>query len=209
LQDTQFPWRWLAIFSMGASIVAAAALPLAMNAVVKLDRSKRLLMLGAMAIAIAFTMSHSVREAVYFSRTKFESMVTSVRGTPSLNYWLPFRAQPNPRKMTGEVEIDGRNVTVTSWQPEQRSFSIDAGSATEARIRTFFYPYWVARNETGTLPTRRASDGALLIAVPPQATSVQLDFREPARTKFSTTASLSGLIIIGALLMPFRWKRKA
>ena len=208
LQDTQFPWRWLAIFSMGASIVAAAAVPLAMNAVVKLDRSKRLLLVGAMAISIAFTVSHSVREAVYFSRTKFESMVTTMRGTPSLNYWLPFRAQSNPRKMPAEVEVDGRKVTVTSWQPEQRSFSIDAGSATEARIRTFYYPHWVARNETGILPIRRDNDGALLIAIPPQATSVQLDFREPARTKVSTTASLSGLIIIGALVMPFRWKRK-
>ena len=209
LQDTQFPWRWLAIFSMGAAIVAAAALPLTMNAVVRLDRSKRMLIFGAMAISIAFTMSHSVREAVYFPRTKFESMVTAVRGTQSLNYWLPFRAQPNPRKMTSEVQVAGREVTVTSWQPEQRSFSIDAGTATEARIRTFFYPHWVARNESGILPTSRDNDGALLIALPPQATSVQLDFREPARTKFSTTASLSGLIIVGVLLLPFKWRRKA
>jgi uncharacterized membrane protein len=209
LQETQFPWRWLAIFSMGASIVAAAALPFVLSATLKLDRSKRMLVFGAMAISVAFTMSHSVREAVYFPRTKFESMLTSVRGTPSLNYWLPFRAQPNPRKMTTEVEIAGRNVTVTSWQPEQRSFSIDAGTATEARIRTFYYPHWVARNETGLLPTRRDNDGALLIELPQHATSVQLDFREPARTKFSTTASLSGLMIIGLLLMPFRWRRKA
>jgi hypothetical protein len=208
LQDTQFPWRWLAIFSMGASIVAAAALPFAMSAL-KLDRPKRILIFGAMAISVAFTMSHSVREAVYFSRTKFDSMVTNVRGTQSLNYWLPFRAQPNPRKMPSEVEIAGRHVTVTSWQPEQRSFSIDAGTATEARVRTFFYPHWVARNETGILPTRRDNDGALLITLPQQATSVQLNFREPARTKFSTMASLSGLIIIGILLMPFRWRRKA
>jgi uncharacterized membrane protein len=208
LQETQFPWRWLAIFSMGASIVAAAALPYAMSAVVNLDRSKRMLMFGAMAIAIAFTMSHSVREAVYFPRTKFDSMATSVRGTQSLNYWLPFRAQPNPRKMPLEVEIEGREVTVKSWQPEQRSFSIDAGTATEARIRTFYYPHWVATNETGILPTRRAGDGALLIELPQHATSVQLDFREPARTKVSTTVSLSGLIIVGGLLLPFRWKRK-
>jgi hypothetical protein len=209
LQETQFPWRWLAIFSMGASIVAAAALPFATSAARKLDRSKRLLIFGAMAISVAFTMSHSVREAVYFSRTKFESMTTSVRGTQSLNYWLPFRAQPNPRKMPAEVEVGDRHVTVTSWQPEQRSFSIDAGTATEARIRTFYYPHWVARNETGFLPTRRDKDGALLIELPQHATSVQLDFREPAKTKFSTTASLSGLIIIGLLSMPFRWRRKA
>jgi uncharacterized membrane protein len=208
LQETQFPWRWLAIFSMGASIVAAAALPFVMNTARNLGRPKRMLIFGAMAISVAFTMSHSVREAVYFSRTKFDSMLTSVRGTPSLNYWLPFRAQPNPRKMPNEVEIAGRNVTVASWQPEQRSFSVDAGTVTEARIRTFYYPHWVARNETGFLPTRRDQDGALLIELPQQATSVQLDFREPRRTKVSTTASLSGLMIIGLFLMPFRWRGK-
>jgi hypothetical protein len=207
LQDTQFPWRWLAIFSMGAAIVAAAALPIVMNAALKLDRHKRMLIFGAMAISVAFTFSHSVREAVYYPRTKFEDMVTSVRGTPSLNYWLPFRSPANPRKMA-EVEAADRHVTVTSWQPEHRSFLLDAGTATEARIRTFYYPHWVARNETGLLPTRRDKDGALLISLPQQATSVQLDFREPARTKFSTTASLSGLIIVGVLLLPFRWRRK-
>lgn len=208
LQDTQFPWRWLAIFSMGASIVGAAALPLVMNAAIKLDRAKRLLIFGAMVISVAFTFSHSVREAVYFPRTKFESMVTSVRGTPSLNYWIAPWAQPNPRPMTTPVEVADREVTVASWEPEQRRFSIAAGAATEARIRTFYYPHWIARNETGVLPTRPDKDGALLISLPQQATSIELDFREPARTKFSTTASLSGLIILGGLLLPFRWKRK-
>ena len=208
LQDTQFPWRWLAIFSMGAAIIAAAALPLVVNAAIKLDRAKRILIFGAMAIAVAFTFSHSVREAVYFPRTKFESMATGVRGTPSLNYWIPVWAKPNPRKMETPVEIADREVTVTNWQPEQRSFLVTAGVATEARIRSFYYPHWIARNETGILPTRADKDGALLISLPQQATSVELDFREPARTKFSTTASLSGLIILGGLLLPFRWKRK-
>jgi hypothetical protein len=208
LQDTQFPWRWLAIFSMGAAIVAAAALPLVFNAALKLDRAKRILIFGAMAIAVAFTFSHSVREAVYFPRTKFESMAESVRGTPSLNYWIPVWAQPNPRKMETPVEIADREVRVADWQPEHRSFSVTAGAATEARVRSFYYPHWIARNDTGILPTRADTDGALLISLPQQATSVELDFREPARTKCSTTASLSGLIILGGFLLPFRWQRK-
>ena len=208
LQEVQFPWRWLAVFSMGASLVAAAALPHVMDAALKLDRAKRMLVFGAMVISVAFTFSHSVKEALYFSSTRFESMVTDVRGTPSLSYWLPVWAHANPRKMAGDVEVAGREVTVTNWQPEHRSFSVAAGPATEARVKTFYYPHWVANSNAGILPTRPDTDGALLISLRPNATSVNLDFREPAKTKFSTTASLSGLIIIGALFVPFRWRRR-
>ena len=208
LQEVQFPWRWLAVVSMGASLVAAAALPHVMDAALKLDRAKRMLVFGAMVISVAFTFSHSVREALYFSSTRFESMVTDVRGTPSLSYWLPVWAHANPRKMAGDVEVAGREVTVTNWQPEHRSFSVAAGPATEARVKTFYYPHWVAKSNAGILPTRPDTDGALLISLRPNATSVNLDFREPAKTKFSTTASLSGLIIIGALFVPFRWRRR-
>jgi len=209
LQEVQFPWRWLAVFSMGASLVAAVALPLLMNAAIKLDRAKRMLVFGAMVISVAFTFSHSMKEAQYFSRTRFETMVTDVRGTPSLNYWLPIWAHSNPPKMARDVEVPEREVTIANWQPEHRRFLVTAGPATEARVKTFYYPHWTAKNEAGILPTRPDNDGALLISLPSNATAVELDFREPARTKFSTTASLSGLIIIGALLVPFRWRKKA
>ena len=204
LQDTQFPWRWMAVVSMVASIIAAAALPLVMG---KLDRVKRLLIFGAMVVSVAFTFSHSIREAQYFSRARFESMVSDVRGTPSIEYWTPIWAHSNLQKMPTEVVAAGREVTVTSWQPEHRKFSVAAGTAAEARVKTFYYPHWIARNESGVLTTRADSDGALLISLPQNATSIELDFHEPRRTRFSTITSLSGLIIIGALAIPFRRRR--
>lgn len=201
LQDTQFPWRWMAVVSMAASIIGAAALPLVMG---KLDRVKRLLIFGAMAVSVAFTFSHSIREAQYFSRARFESMVSDVRGTPSIEYWTPIWAHSNLQKMPTEVEAAGREVTVMSWQSEHRKFSVAAGTAAEARVRTFYYPHWRAKNESGVLTTRSDSDGALLVSLPQNATSIELDFQEPRRTQFSTITSLSGLIIIGALAIPLR-----
>ena len=203
LQETQFPWRWLVLSSMGGSILAAAGLSMISNGV----RAKRMLVLGAMAIALAFTLSHVVREAQYFPSNKFESMVTDVRGSSCVNYWFPIWARADARKMTSEVEAGGRVVTVNSWQPEHRKFSVAAGPAMEARVRTFYYPHWTATSAAGPLPTRPDKDGALLIALPQNATSVELDFREPRKTKISTMSSLSGLIIIGALAVPFRRRR--
>ncbi len=204
LQETQFPWRWMVLISMGGSILAAAGLPLISNGV----RAKRMLVLGAMAIAVAFTLSHVVREAQYFPPQKFETMATEVRGSSCVNYWFPIWARADVRKMSTEVEVDGRNVTVSSWRPEHRKFSVAAGPATEARVRTFYYPHWIAMSEAGSLPTRPDKDGALLISLPQNATSVDLDFREPRKTKISTMSSLSGLIIIGALAVPFRRRQR-
>jgi hypothetical protein len=203
LQETQFPWRWLVLISMGGSLLAAAGLPLISNGV----RAKRMLMLGAMAIAVAFTLSHVVREAQYFPSSRFETMVTEVRGSSCVNYWFPIWARSDARKMPTEVEANGRSVTINSWTPEHREFSVTAGPATEARVRTFYYPHWTATTETGILPTRPDKDGALLIPLPPNATSVALDFREPRKTKISTMSSLSGLIIIGMLAVPFRRRK--
>jgi hypothetical protein len=202
LQETQFPWRWLVLISMGGSILAAATLP----AVFKLNPTGRLLALGAMAVSVAFTLSHVVREAQYFPPQKFENMIAGVRGTSCVNYWFPIWAQPNPKKMA-EVEAGKRAVNVTAWDPEHRTFSVAAGPATEARVRTFYYPHWTATSEAGTLTTRPDKDGALLISLPQDATSIALDFREPRKTKFSTITSLSGLILISALAVPLRRRR--
>jgi len=208
LQETQFPWRWLILISMGGSILAAACLPLLLDTLMKLDRTKRMIVFGAMAISISFTLSHVVREAQYFPRQKFENMLSEVRGTPSVNYWFPIWSRANVREMATEIEVADRGVTVTSWQPEHRRFSVAAGQATEARVRTFYYPHWTAKNEAGLLPTRPDKDGALLISLPQSATSVELDFREPRRSKFSTISSLGGLIVIGILAAPFKRRRK-
>jgi hypothetical protein len=208
LQETQFPWRWLILISLGGSILAAAGLPLIACAEKNSDRVKRTLIFGAMAISIAFTFSHVVREAQYFPSQKFERVLTDLRGTPSVNYWLPIWSRPGIRTMATEVEIADRTANVTSWQPEHRMFSVTAGPATEARIRTFYYPHCIARNESGILPTRPDKDGALLIALPQNATTVELDFQEPRKTKFSTMSSMIGLIAIGALSVPFRRRTK-
>ena len=165
-------------------------------------------MFGVMAISVAFTLSHVVREAQYLCKERFESMLTDVRGTPSVNYWFPIWSQPDVRPMATEVEAADRVVTVASWQPEQRKFSVAAGPVTEARVRTFYYPHWTAKSEAGILDTRPDADGALLVSLPSDATSVELEFREPSKTKFSTMSSLGGLIVIGTLAAPFRRRRK-
>ena len=207
LQETQFPWRWLVVVSMGASILAAAALPLITDVGGKFDRVKRMAILGVMAISIAFTLSHIVREAQYLSPQKFENTLTEVRGTSSVNYWFPIWARSNPQPMSSAIEAD-RSVNIASWEPQHRNFSITAGPATEIRVKTFYYPHWTATSNGQALATRPDNDGALLIAVPDGATNISLEFREPARTRVSFFMSCAGLLFIGGLAIPRDWRRR-
>jgi len=47
-----------------------------------------------------------------------------------------------------------------------------------------------------------------LISVPEGATTVDLDFREPSRTRVSSVMSFAGLLFIGGLAIPRNWRRQ-
>jgi len=208
LQQTQFPWRWLALVSMGLALLTAAALPLLEQTNGVLARARRMMILGAMSVAIVFTVSHVVREAKFLPRNEFENTLSAVRGTPSVNYWFPIWASSSAKRMADEVEAAGRPVVVQSWSPERRVFQVPAGAATEARVRAFYYPHWTARSGEKLLSTRADRDGALVISLPSDATTVELAFNEPPRSRMSSWASLAGFMFIGVLAVPFPWRQK-
>ena len=209
LQQTQFPWRWLAVLTMGIVILTAAALScLGSYADTTTARVKRLAILGAMSISVAFTLGHVVREAKFLDPHAFQGKLDEVHGTASVNYWYPIWASMSPRAMTSAVEAGDRAVTVQSWTAEHRRFSIAAGNASEARVKPFYYPHWTAKSGEQLLQTRPDKDGALLVSLPANAAAVELNFVEPRRTQVSSYASLAGFIFIGALAMPLRWRRR-
>ncbi len=205
LQQIQFPWRWLAVFSMAGSLLAAATIPLWLENKMRWRRPLRLLLFGSMLVSVSFTLSHSVREAEYRNRELFDNDLHYVRGTASVNYWIPVWAKENPREMKSEVEAGNHQVAVNNWSSEHRRFEVPPGNATEARVRTFYYPHWIATSAGRVLPTHPDSDGALLISLPgnpTNTTSVNLDFREPPRTRIAAGMSAFGWLFIGFLTFP-------
>jgi hypothetical protein len=114
--------------------------------------------------------------------------------------------------MESEVEAGNRQVVVKNWAPEHRNFEVEPGEATELRVRTYYYPHWVASSAGRTLSTRADGDGALLISLPANpsnATAVNLDFREPRRSQVSAALSTFGWLFIGLLVLPsFRREAK-
>ncbi|HVG19869.1 MAG TPA: 6-pyruvoyl-tetrahydropterin synthase-related protein, partial [Blastocatellia bacterium] len=198
LQKVEFPWRWLAVTSMCAPVIVAWSIP---HWVEKARTSKRplaILAAGCVLMACAITMFQIIRGATYLPRPVFDSMAQDIARSNSIDYWLPLWAGARPKEMEGPVEVEGRRSSVNSWGPQRRDFEVSSGDAADARVRTYYYPHWVAKAGSKQLETRPDSDGALLVSLPPDAVSVSLEFIEPVRVRVATFASIIGWILIGA-----------
>jgi hypothetical protein len=207
LQEAQFPWRWLALVSLFGSITTAAAIPYWLEKSRGRARPVALLIAGSVLISLALTSSHIIREARYLSRAQFESTLASIPGSPSINYWLPIWVKQSPRNMSASVEVESRALTVDSWEAQSRTFRVGPGAATEARVRTFYYPHWTATARGRKLMLRAAEDGALLISLPAEEVAVELNFEEPLRTRAAASASIIGWSLIGVLFVSGLRKR--
>lgn len=203
LRDVQFPWRWLGITSMFGSILLAASFPSWAERLKSNFRPRDLAVGVALAFSMFFICYQVIWDAEYLQGAEFYSRFPNARGAPSHKDWLPVGAKDlvHMQKMTGDVEADSRVVTVNSWEPERRTFQIVSGPATEARVRTYYYPLWTATSAGKPLTVRPADDGALLIAVPPGETNIELQFREPRRVEIARFASGCGWIMIAGLFV--------
>ena len=87
------------------------------------------------------------------------------------------------------------------WDALSRTFEVGPGSSVDARVSTFYYPHWIATANGRALATRPGADGALLISLPPEAVTIDLEFREPPRAKVSTVVSIISWTLLASLLI--------
>ena len=196
LQETQFPWRWLAVVSVVCPIVFALAIPWWTRLWRDKKRPLVFVAAGTMAISLAFSASHIIREAQFLNAEEFAQVLRSIPGSPGVSQWWPVWVTEPLTEMKSPVDSGQRKVSVRSWEPEKRVFAVAAGNATEARVRTFYYPHWMATSGEQTLPVRPDTDGALLISIPANEVSVVLEFREPSRVRWAAAATALGWIAI-------------
>jgi hypothetical protein len=207
LKEVQLPWRWLAVTSAASAVLVAASIDYWKEVAKSNRRPLALLAAGAVLMSVAFTVSHPIREARYLSEFKFNDVIATVRGIPSIGPWYPKWVGEKFLVMPQQVVAGERTVTVTAWDAEHRAFQVTAGTATEARVHTFYYPLWSASASGNSLPVRSDEDGTLMIALPAESVSVDLSFPEPRRSKIAGVASiLTALLIVLLAAVPPRRK---
>jgi hypothetical protein len=200
LSEIQFPWRWLAITSLMGAMLFGASIPKWHEQLRRGIRPRDLAVGLAFALSLVFIGSQIIHDCQYISRAEFEPMVQEVRGAVSFKDWLPAAARDfsNVENMSAKVDAGTRPVTVTSWEPERRTFHLGAGSENTLQVRTYFYPRWTAQADGRQLPVTANADGLLLISTPPQATDIQLVFEPPKRVRlFEVVTAFSWVLILG------------
>jgi 6-pyruvoyl-tetrahydropterin synthase related domain len=211
LRMAQHPFRWLAVASAIAPIVMAGSLPFWVERFRRRSRPVALAMAGLVIIATTFSLSQTVRGATYLSRPNFEQMLVSLKEAPGIIQWLPVWAVATARGKasyekcvppTGDrIEAGNRTARTIKWDALSRTFEVGPGPSVDARVSTFYYPHWTATANGRALTTRPGADGALLISLPPEAVTIDLEFREPPRTKVSTVTSIFSWTLLAALLI--------
>jgi hypothetical protein len=199
LKEVQLPWRWLAVTSAASAVMVAASIDSWREVAKSNRRPLALLAAGAILMSLAFTISHPIREARYFSESRFNEIIATVKGIPSIGPWFPKWVGEQFLIMPQQVVAGDRAISVTAWDAEHRAFQVAAGTATEARVHTFYYPLWSASAGGNSLPTRPDQDGTLMIALPPEQVSVDLFFREPRRSRISGITSIVAAMLITLL----------
>lgn len=199
LQETQFPWRWLAVTSVCLPVLTAMGMP----EVVSLWRTRRrpvaLVLFGAVVIGLSFTVLQVIGGATPQDYVTFSRRLNKLPVSKANIDFLPIWAT-DPPPMKTPAEVNNRSVSIVEWSAEKRVIWVAAGQEEDVRLRTFYYPYWTATAEGRRLPTRHAKDGALLVTVPSQTTTVTIQFAEPASTFIAGAVSILGLAA-GALLL--------
>src|SRR5260370_6242995 len=210
LSEIQFPWRWLSVVSLMGALLVAASIPKWKEQFNK-SRPRDFAVGLAFVLSLIFIGTQIVWDCDYIGRVKFEALAHDVRGAVSFQDFLPVWAHEfnDVEKMDERADLGSRQVTIKTWEPEHRSFHVNAGPETNLRLRTYFYPHWVARTEGRVLPTKPAADGLLQISAPVQASDIELDFERPSRVRdFEVVSIMSWILIIAAIMyMTIRIRR--
>ena len=208
LQETQFPWRWLTLTSLFLTILAVAGLRELHNTWKTRNRVLALLIIGLLTIILAFTVSQVVRSAVFIDRPDFNTSVSALRGSATNQDFLPIWAAVDKSEHHPEVETS-RKAEINDWSLEHKQFSIVPGPPEDARLKLFYYPYWKAYAGHEQLNTRPDEKGRLLVSIPADAVTIDMQFVEPLSSRISGVISLTCLLICAGLIVieKLRWFR--
>jgi hypothetical protein len=199
LQQTQFPWRWLAVTSMICPILLALATPFWLGVAKAKKRPLALLAFGTILMSLAFSGFHIVREATWLTPSEFQQTLDNIPGSPSVYQWLPVWVREPVPVMGEKVQVENRRIAIKRWEPGRRIFQVEAGDATRARVQTFFYPHWKATAAGRELVVQHDEAGVLTIVLPKESVDVTLEFREPKRSQAAGTLSFLGWGLIAGL----------
>lgn len=210
LRKIQFPWRWLSVLTVISVLAFALAIPQLISLSGKLRKAAAYLVLLLILSILLFDVTQNIIESEPVTRTEFKTKIIEISEETGCDCWWTAWAKSQAFERREKVSAESRSVTINLWDAKNREFVIGEGEATNARLATFYYPYWQAQINGQTVAIQKDDDGSILIPIAKEKSSINLYFQEPYFLKFSLVLSATTwLLLFFALLVACRGGRKS
>ena len=178
LQEVQFPWRWLAIISLTASVLSAGSL----NHLVKWFKNNKrpvaLIVCGAILAVVTFSVKQIMLQSPFIERERISAMMRETEEGKGFKFWWTIWTKEEIFENKEKVSVSSRDVEIEKWTAAEKEFRVSEGAPARARIALFYHPNWqVAVNGVKTAAEPDAN-GALSFNLPPENSNVKIVFRE-------------------------------
>ncbi|HUF02744.1 MAG TPA: 6-pyruvoyl-tetrahydropterin synthase-related protein [Aridibacter sp.] len=210
LKEIQFPWRWLAVVNVAASLITGAGL-LAFAGVIRSRVSWRNPAVwgavAALVLAGAFlnkVVSRYSKE--HIPANSFHAWAEQRSGAMGFEYFWTAGANPDAFSVSKRVTASGRGVKLEKWEPEERVFRVSEGAPTNARIATLFYPHWKAEIDGRPALLEESTEGVILLPLPAGDARIRIRFEEPLYIRAAEwTSAIVWFLLIVTAAASFLW----
>ena len=183
LQQVQFPWRLLTISSISSSILLVASIESIWNLSNYSQNWKKVVRQYLGSIFLVFLFIWVFIGIQYFrnflSPAQFNVMAAEKSQAMGFEWFWTSETKEEAFLIKDKVIVANRKVSIINWQSTERSFTVENGTETNARIATLFYPNWRATVNNEPVEVKPAGDGAMFIPIPAEKSTVKLWFQEP------------------------------
>jgi len=199
LQKVQLPSRWLAIVAICGAVVAGATIHYLIESG---SLKKRGWVYGYGAILFVILMFNFIYNLhpvafVPIERGEFESQMQKLYDEKSFDCWWTVWSNADALKIKEKISIEAREAKVITWEAEKRIFEVSAGNEGKVRIATFYYPLWQATVNGTQVGIEKDENGAMLIAVGSEKSTIELYFQEPLSVRVASILSLLTWLFLG------------
>jgi len=210
LQKMQFPWRWMTVITLSASLISGIGLVRLSN--VLRTTNNRTITVATAAAVLPFVLFSAfvIRAGAFTGRGEFNAQMETLGQKQTYDGWWPVWVKSDAFARRKNVAAADRTVEIKKWLPASRSFTVGPGTEQDAEIKTFFYPHWKASVNGVETAIQRTTDGVISLPIPVGLAEVQLTFVEPACLVAAKWVSVAAWMLVLPTLFGCIWiKRKS
>ncbi|HKS42446.1 MAG TPA: hypothetical protein VJX74_17645, partial [Blastocatellia bacterium] len=198
----QFPFRWLLIYSVGATVLTAAAVSLVVS-----NAKRRTIYAVAFTLVIAFNLTVSALAVVRMTLDEDElQKKLDNREVPEYQQ-IWWDGEFNKKFAETPAIVDEGDAVVRAIDDKgiEQSYDVSAGSHALLRLRPLYFPGWVARLDDKPVEIWPSEEGNIALNVEPGEHRLTLSFEDTWPRRAGKLISAASLLCF--LLLPFITRR--